>query len=102
MAIYVLDKNLAAAWPVLAFTPPQQTLDYNRRHGKIEQDNLDSAGWDQGRWKEKIQLRREELIHWPINLPILGANLVTLLKPLGYEFSTGRLISREKTAEISY
>lgn len=102
MAIYVLDKNLAAAWPVLAFTPPQQTLDYHRRHGKIEQDNLDSAGWDQGRWKEKIQLRREELIHWPINLPILGANLVTLLKPFGYEFSTGRLISREKTAEIPY
>lgn len=57
MAIYVLDKNLAAAWPVLAFTPPQQTLNYHRRHGKIKQDNLDSADWDQGRWKEKIQLR---------------------------------------------
>jgi len=44
MAIYVLDKNLAAAWPVLAFTPPQQTINYHR-HGKIKQDNLDSADW---------------------------------------------------------
>ena len=78
MAIYVLDKNLAAAWPVLAFTPPQMTLS-EAWENWTGQPGLRRLG---SRKMDKKDTRLEEPIHWPINLPILGGDLITILHAL--------------------